>query len=87
MLEALKTHLVRFEGVIDDAVDLDKKKTIAEIFNLPLLTSALKWSIGVEKYFLETYARFKSIVVPQSCQKTYEELLTIYERAQDKISG
>ncbi|OQV20869.1 Dynein beta chain, ciliary [Hypsibius exemplaris] len=85
VLRALKEHLIRFESVIDQAVD-EKAKPCPEIFHLPSLTSALRWSIGVEKFFMETYARCAAIKVPPSCEKTYEDMMRCHARAAAKIA-
>ncbi|XP_055341295.1 LOW QUALITY PROTEIN: dynein beta chain, ciliary-like [Paramacrobiotus metropolitanus] len=85
ILESLNSYLVHFEAIIAEASMQDDHKC-AEIFTYPRLYSVLKWSYGVEKFLMETYARFAKLIVPHSSAKTYENLLDGYIRIAGKIA-
>ena len=86
VLRALSAHLKRFEEVIDRSVDFENAE-VQEIHSMPKLLSAYKWAYGVEKFSMETYARFIGMKVTPTCAKFYEALSETYQRAFGKVSG
>lgn len=87
VLEALKIHLARLDELVAISMGNNPSKNeTSEIFTMSKLLSRLKWTYGVEKFLMETYARFVKMNVPPSCSKTYAALIEAYRNSAANIS-